>query len=184
MLSAAVILTLAWAIAGVNESLGTATYLTELLVEDVNPHLLPALVFLLAFAIAFATGTSWGVMAILIPLVVPLTAAALEVVSLPDVTAQAIFYAAIASTLTGAVWGDHCSPISDTTILSSIASGCEHISHVRTQLPYAMLVGAVSLMVGLLPAGFGLPWWGGLLAGIAVLWAVLRVFGSEIKAQF
>ena len=83
----------------------------------------------------------------------------------------------IASVLAGSVWGDHCSPISDTTILSSMASGCDHIQHVRTQLPYALLVGAVSLGAGSLPVAFGMPWWLGLAIGAALLFIVLRLAG-------
>ena len=83
----------------------------------------------------------------------------------------------------GAVWGDHCSPISDTTILSSMASGCDHIAHVRTQLPYALLVGVVAVGVGTIPTGFGFPWWISLLLGAAVLLAVLRFFGKPIAGH-
>jgi Na+/H+ antiporter NhaC len=90
-----------------------------------------------------------------------------------------IMYSAIACVLAGAVWGDHCSPISDTTVLSSVASGCDHIEHVRTQLPYALLVGAVAVAVGTIPGGFGLSPWISLLAGAAVLVGVLRFFGRN-----
>ncbi|MCH8082595.1 MAG: Na+/H+ antiporter NhaC family protein, partial [Myxococcales bacterium] len=77
------------------------------------------------------------------------------------------------------VWGDHCSPISDTTIMSSIASGCDHIAHVRTQMPYALLVGAVAIVSGTLPVGFGMPWWIALLIGPATLWIALRILGRR-----
>lgn len=182
MLGAAVILTLAWAIAGVNDALGTAHYLTELLGSGLNPHWLPAIIFLLAAAIAFATGTSWGVMAILVPLAIPLTWSAMENAGMTGSEDLIILHAAIASTLTGAVWGDHCSPISDTTILSSIASGCDHIRHVHTQLPYALTVGAVSLLAALIPAGFGLPWWGGIILAALLLWLLLRLVGKPAQA--
>jgi Na+/H+ antiporter NhaC len=81
--------------------------------------------------------------------------------------------------LAGAVWGDHCSPISDTTVLSSIASGCDHIEHVRTQLPYALLVGTVAITLGTIPAGYGMPPWISLLVGGALLLATLRFFGRK-----
>ena len=84
-----------------------------------------------------------------------------------------------AATFVGVVWGDHCSPISDTTVLSSVASGCDHIEHVRTQLPYALLVGVVGLLVGTIPAGFGVPPWLSVLVGIVVLGTLLRVFGRR-----
>ena len=101
---------------------------------------LPTIIFLIAAAISFATGSSWGTMAILYPLVLPLaySVATLEVSDL--------MYACVASVLSGAVFGDHCSPISDTTILSSLAAGCNHIEHVRTQIPYALTVAIVSVL--------------------------------------
>jgi len=88
-------------------------------------------------------------------------------------------YSSIACVLAGAVWGDHCSPISDTTVLSSIASGCDHIEHVRTQLPYALLVGVVAIGIGTIPAGYGVPPWISLIVGGALLLAVLRFFGRN-----
>lgn len=88
-------------------------------------------------------------------------------------------YSSIACVLAGAVWGDHCSPISDTTVLSSIASGCDHIEHVRTQLPYALLVGIVAIGIGTIPAGFGVPPWISLIVGGALLFSVLRFFGRK-----
>jgi Na+/H+ antiporter NhaC len=81
--------------------------------------------------------------------------------------------------LAGSVWGDHCSPISDTTILSSMSSGCDHVEHVRTQMPYALLVGGVSIVCGSLPVALGLPWWAGLLAGCVLLWLTLRLLGKH-----
>jgi Na+/H+ antiporter NhaC len=77
------------------------------------------------------------------------------------------------------VWGDHCSPISDTTILSSLASGCDHIEHVRTQLPYAITVGATSILTGSVLTALGSPWWVGILLGLAVLWTILRLYGKR-----
>jgi len=96
-----------------------------------------------------------------------------------DPSGMHILYSSIACVLAGAVWGDHCSPISDTTVLSSIASGCDHIEHVRTQMPYAMLVGAVAIGLGTIPGGYGMPPWISIVAGIAVLVTVLRFFGRN-----
>ena len=93
-----------------------------------------------------------------------------------------ILYSCIACVLTGAVWADHCSPISDTTVLSSLATGCDHMDHVRTQLPYAALGGAVAFLVGVLPAGFGLQWWLLLPAGAATLFVVHRFLGKPVPA--
>jgi Na+/H+ antiporter NhaC len=178
MMMGMVVLILAWALVTTTEALGTADYLVALLGDAIPASVLPTVVFVLAAVIAFSTGTSWGTMGILMPLVVPLTWAmigdgAAGSASLP------ILHSAIASVLAGAVWGDHCSPISDTTILSSMASGCDHVAHVRTQMPYALLVGGVAILAGTLPAGFGMPWWLGLVVGSAALWVALRSFGRH-----
>jgi Na+/H+ antiporter NhaC len=150
-----------------------------LLGDSVSASVLPTLVFLLAAATAFATGTSWGTMGILVPLVIPLTWSILGSDGSMDANALPIFYSSVSCVLAGAVWGDHCSPISDTTILSSMASGCDHVSHVRTQMPYALLVGAVAILAGTLPAGFGMPWWLGIAIGSATLWVLLRLLGRH-----
>ena len=149
--SALVILYLAWGLGTALETIGTAHALTNLLTDSVTTWSLPALTFLVAAAVSFATGSSFSTMAILIPLVVPLA------VSLAGGTAGPPVLATVGAVLAGACFGDHISPISDTTILSATASGVEVITHVRTQLPYALTVGAVSLCLGYLPAGFGVP---------------------------
>ena len=172
-----IILILAWALVTITETLGTADYLVALLGDAVPASLLPTLVFLLAAVTAFSTGTSWGTMGILMPLVVPLTWAILS--GDVDVASLPILYSSIAGVLAGAVWGDHCSPISDTTIMSSIASGCDHIEHVRTQMPYALSVAAVAILAGTLPTGFGMPWWLAMLIGPAALWVILRTLGRR-----
>jgi Na+/H+ antiporter NhaC len=118
-------------------------------------------------------------MGLLMPLIVPLTWAVMSVNGMTSAADMHLLYSAVACNLAGAVWGDHCSPISDTTILSSMASGCDHIEHVRTQMPYAMLVGVVGLFVGTIPSGFGVPAWISIIAGIVILVAVLRYFGRN-----
>jgi len=180
MLAPVLILVLAWSLASVTATLGAAEYLTAVIDGAVPLALMPALVFVVAAATAFATGTSWGVMGILIPLVVPLMARLLggEAGAIPPGD-MALFYAAIASILSGAVWGDHCSPISDTTVMSSIASGCDHVDHVRTQAPYALVVGAVAIAAGLIPAAVGLSPWAGLAIGAALLAALLALLGRD-----
>ncbi|MDT8438357.1 MAG: Na+/H+ antiporter NhaC family protein [Wenzhouxiangellaceae bacterium] len=170
MLMAIVILVLAWALSSINEALGTAEFLVSLLTGELHPGLLPALVFIAAALTAFGTGSSWGTMGILLPLMVPLAWALQDAAGVPPEAALPVLYATVASVMGGAVWGDHCSPISDTTILSSMASRCDHIEHVRTQLPYALLAGLCALLLGILPAGFGWPWWLCLgLSGAALL---------------
>jgi Na+/H+ antiporter NhaC len=91
-----------------------------------------------------------------------------------------IYLAVVASVLAGSIWGDHASPISDTTILSSMSASCDHLEHVRTQLPYALTVGAVALFVSLLPVGYGLPVWVGLTAGSAVVVGLPYFVGRDI----
>jgi Na+/H+ antiporter NhaC len=179
MMMGMVVLILAWALVTTTEALGTANYLVALLGDAIPAGLLPTVVFVLAAVTAFATGTSWGTMGILMPLVVPLTWAILSGDGGLDAASLPILYSTIASVLAGAAWGDHCSPISDTTIMSSIASGCDHIAHVRTQMPYALLVGAIAILSGTLPVGFGMPWWLSLLIGPAALWIALRILGRR-----
>ena len=181
MVYAMIILILAWSLSSVAEALGTANYLVSVLGDKLHPGVVPTLVFLLAAATAFATGSSWGTMGILMPLIIPLV---WIIVGASDglVASNApIIYSTIACVLAGAVWGDHCSPISDTTILSSMACGCDHIQHVRTQLPYAMLVGMVAILVGTLPVGFGMPWWLALIVSIGLLFGVLRMAGQRAE---
>jgi Na+/H+ antiporter NhaC len=181
MLLAMIILVLAWALAGVNTELHTADYLVSVLSGSLLPALLPAMIFALAAATAFATGSSWGVMGIVMPLAIPLTWGVLEAHGYTGASELHLLYSAVAAVLAGAVWGDHCSPISDTTILSSMASQCDHVDHVRTQLPYALLVGVVAVGLGTIPVGFGLPWWVGLGLGAVVLMLVLRLLGRPIE---
>ncbi|MEE8166215.1 MAG: Na+/H+ antiporter NhaC family protein, partial [Myxococcota bacterium] len=179
MMMGMIVLILAWALVTTTDALGTADFLVALLGDAVTASLLPTLIFVLAAVTAFATGTSWGTMGILMPLVVPLTWAIISGDGGVDPASLPILYSAISCVLAGAVWGDHCSPISDTTIMSSIASGCDHIAHVRTQMPYALLVAAVAIFTGTLPAGFGMPWWLGLVLGTAALWVILRLLGRR-----
>jgi Na+/H+ antiporter NhaC len=181
MLVAFVILILAWALSGVNDALGTADFLVSNLSGTLEPEWLPPIVFLLAAATAFATGTSWGTMGILMPLVIPLAWGVLEADGLHTAAEHYhIVYSTVAVVLAGAVWGDHCSPISDTTILSSLASGCDHIDHVRTQLPYALSVGAVALLLGTIPTAYHVPWWVCLPVATAVTIGLLFAFGERV----
>ncbi len=180
MLFAMIILVLAWGLSNITEVLHTADFLVSILGETLPPGVVPGIVFVLAAATAFATGSSWGTMAILMPLVVPLAWAVLAGNGMATPAHYHILYSSVSCVLAGSVWGDHCSPISDTTILSSMASGCDHIEHVRTQLPYALSVGVVALFVGTLPAGFGVPWWVLLPVGALLLSVLLRVFGRPV----
>jgi Na+/H+ antiporter NhaC len=178
MLFAMIILELAWALSAITTDLHTANFLVSALGESLHPGFVPTIVFILAAATAFATGSSWGTMGILMPLIVPLAWAVMDSSGMTAAHDYHILYSSISAILAGAVWGDHCSPISDTTILSSMASGCDHIDHVRTQLPYALLVGSVGVLGGTLPVGFGFPWWASLSLGAIMLIVVLRIFGK------
>jgi Na+/H+ antiporter NhaC len=175
MLTGIVLLVMAWAVADVANILQTAPYLITVLGDSLSPYTLPAVIFLLAACAAFATGSSWGVMAILMPLVIPLSWAVLQGHGIADAEHMHILYSCIACVLSGAVWADHCSPISDTTVLSSLATGCDLMDHVRTQLPYALLGGTVAVLIAVLPAGFGLPWFL-LLPGAAITLVVIHRF--------
>ena len=140
--------------------------------------LFPTIVFLLAAVLSFATGTSFGTMGILLPMVVTFSYALLGEGAPPS---HPILLAAVGGVLAGAVFGDHCSPISDTTILSSQSCGCNHVAHVITQLPYALLVGSVSVLLGTLPVAFGVSVWVLLpLQTVALLLAV-ACFGKKIE---
>jgi len=180
MLFACVILTLAWSLGAVTTDVHTAGYVVHLLTGSLDPRWLPVLIFLASAFISFATGTSWGTMAIMMPIVVPLAVALSTQEGLgPDATLT-ILLGAISGVLAGSVWGDHCSPISDTTVLSSMASSADHIDHVRTQLPYALSVGVVAMLVGDIPtAFFGVPPWLSMILGAAILAGILYGFGKR-----
>jgi Na+/H+ antiporter NhaC len=177
MLPALGLLVLAQALRKVTDGdhLRTADFLIDLL-SNVNLNLIPLSVFLVAALVAFATGTSWGTMGILIPVAVPLAATAVTRVH-GDPT---LILLATAAVLDGAVFGDHCSPISDTTVMSSIGSSCDHLSHVRTQIPYAFTAMGVAAVVGYLGYPFlGLKTAWVLIIGALVLTAVVFVFGRR-----
>jgi Na+/H+ antiporter NhaC len=182
MIPAFVILTLAWSIASVCSDLQTSGFMVAALSDHLAPGLLPALVFVLAALTAFATGTSWGTMGILIPLAVPTAYGVAQAAGLDAASAQGVLLGTVSSVLAGAIFGDHCSPISDTTVMSSMSSACDHVDHVRTQLPYALAVGVVAILVGYLPAGFGLSPWLCLAAGAALLAGLLHWLGRPAAA--
>jgi Na+/H+ antiporter NhaC len=132
----ALLMMLAFAISDVCNNLGTGSYVAHFSQGWLSPEFLPMVVFILSAFIAFSTGTSWGTFAIMMSIVVPM--AQLH---------EANLYLVIAATIGGGVFGDHCSPISDTTIISSMASASDHIDHVKTQLPYALFIGVISALL-------------------------------------
>ena len=140
----ALLMMLAFAISHVCNELGTGAYVAGITEGWLSPQLLPAVVFVLSSFIAFSTGTSWGTFAIMISIALPMA-------QIHD----ANLYLVIAATMGGGVFGDHCSPISDTSIISSMASASDHIDHVRTQLPYALVTGLATVLIYLI-LGFAL----------------------------
>jgi len=179
--SALVILVLSWALAEITKELNTASYLASIIGDGIYPAIFPAVVFILAGFISLGTGTSWGTMGILMPLVVPVSWSLVSTHNgLVEPADMHIIYSAISCVLAGAVWGDHCSPTSDTTILASMASQCNHIEHVRTQMPYALVVG-VTAILGTLATGFGLSWWLVFIISISLLWFGLNQLGQSSK---
>lgn len=183
MLLAIIILVLAWSLGEVTTAVGTASFLSSALSDRLPLELLPVAVFIIAAVISFATGTSWGTMAILLPLGIPLAVALGGGIDFEGGAHYTVLLGVISSVMAGSIFGDHCSPISDTTVLSSMASGCDHVDHVRTQLPYALLVAFVGMSVGDVPTAFGFPPWLSLILGGGLIWAVVRFVGKESDAM-
>ncbi|MBX2816729.1 MAG: Na+/H+ antiporter NhaC family protein [Saprospiraceae bacterium] len=184
MIPAFIILTLAWSLALTTEELHTADYLSSALEGNVNPFVLPVLTFVLSAFIAFSTGSSWSTMAILYPIVIPTTWIVCQGAGLESAISLEILLNVISVVLGASVLGDHCSPISDTTILSSLASDCNHIDHVRTQLPYALVVGVVSLTCCGLSTLLGGGWLISillLLVSLALLYGIVWKFGQVVE---
>ena len=181
MFNAVLILTMAWSIALVTKDMRTAEFVSQLLLKwSLSPAMVPVLTFLLAALIGFSTGTSWGTMAILYPLILPASWLLCQEQGLSVEATMPLFYNVVASVLAGSVMGDHCSPISDTTIMSSLASSCNHLQHVRTQMPYALTVGSVALVIGVLPTAHGLSSWVAFLIGFVALWVIVRLVGKKV----
>ncbi|MDX1638903.1 MAG: Na+/H+ antiporter NhaC family protein, partial [Balneolaceae bacterium] len=178
MFDGLLILVLAWALSAITVELNTADFLVSIFGDLLNPFWLPAIILLLSAVTAFATGSSWGTMGILMPLVVPLAWEIGNSSGLEFEVVHEIIYASVSSVLAGSVWGDHCSPISDTTILSSIATQCDHVEHVNTQLPYAMIVGTLSIMAMIGMLVFSIPWWIIYPLGVILIVAIIFNFGK------
>jgi len=155
MMPALIILCLAWSLAITTQELHTAEFITSALDGSVNPYMMPMIIFILSGLIAFSTGSSWSTMAILFPIAIPATWAISQSYGMDSETSIEILFNVISVILGAAVLGDHVSPISDTTILSSLASDCNHIDHVKTQIPYALTVGFISVISITLAAVWG-----------------------------
>ena len=186
MFTAEIILLLAWSISAVCGELETGDYLGHLVGGAIPAEWLPAVGFVLAGAVAFAVGSSWGTMGILLPILIPLAWNLIGegVTGVPETFAaasgSAVMLGTIGAVLAGAIWGDHCSPISDTTVLSSASAQCGHLDHVATQFPYAVAVGAIAVLLGYVPAGYGVPWWALLPVGIGATVLLVRFAGRRV----
>ena len=166
MVPAILILTLAWSLKAMTDSLGAAEYVAGLMEHAAGGlvRMLPAIIFLVGCFLSFATGTSWGTFGILIPIVVAVFAGKNETMMIISISAC----------MAGAVCGDHCSPISDTTIMASAGGQCNHVNHVSTQLPYAVTTAAVSFLTYIV-AGITQSAIISLIVGIALMLFVLFV---------
>ena len=173
MVPAILILTMAWSLKGMTDSLGAAEYVAALVESSAQGmmNFLPAIIFVVACLLAFATGTSWGTFGILIPIVVAVFNGVNETMMIISISAC----------MAGAVCGDHCSPISDTTIMASAGGQCNHINHVNTQLPYAVLAAGISFVTYIV-AGFTQSAWISLPVGIAIMALVLLFIKSRVSA--
>ena len=170
-----VILLLAWSLGGVINEVGTADYLVSVLKGTIPYWILPSLIFILGGLISFATGTAYGTMSILMPLAIPLAWA----VS-PD---MGFVITCTSGVLTGAIFGDHCSPISDTTILSSMGTSCNHIDHVQTQIYYAGFVAIIAIIFGYIPAGFGISWYISIPVATIMMFVGLKIIGEKVDFE-
>ena len=177
------ILITAWMLGSAIAQLGAATLLSDLLHGAIPPQFVPVVIFGLGALISFSTGTSWGTMGVLMPIAIPVIFSLSD--GMLDSEREQLVIAAIGAVFSGAVFGDHCSPFSDTTIVSSIASGVEPMDHVRTQFPFAFIAASVAAVFGFIPLGFGVPAWMCLLAGgtfiviLPTIWSVL----SRVKRR-
>lgn len=175
----AIILVLAWSIGTIVSDLGTADFLVSYVTESISSIFLPIIVFFISCLVAFATGTSWGTMAIVIPLAVPIAASYIT----GDPASSVLVLSTLSAVLSGSIFGDHCSPISDTTIMSSMASSSDHMDHVKTQIPYA-LTGAAFTVVGYLIIGLSQSIWSTILAllvGLVGIIVVVRLLGKPVE---
>ena len=179
MWMAVFILLMTWSMQDICQNLGTAEYLIDLLGDSMPVWTLPLFTFVVASMMSFATGTSWGAMGILIPIILPLSYS----MGTFDAGGGILFFLTAAAILDGAIFGDHCSPISDTTVLTSISTGCDHIAHVKTQLPYAVLTMALSGLFGYLAVAGNMPLWLFYVLFPLASVGILFVFGRRIPTE-
>lgn len=179
LLITCIILVLAWSLGSVTSSVGTADFLVKVVSDKLPGGLLPIIVFLISCVVAFATGTSWGTMAIVIPLALPLANSYIVAGTGPS----NLLVATLSAVLTGSIFGDHCSPISDTTIMSSMASASDHIDHVKTQIPYSLTAAGIAIIGYIIVGVFKLNPIVSLIVGVALLLGIVHFFGKSTAEE-
>jgi len=176
MLLACVILVLAWSLGGITGEMHLADYIVSVVGDSVSFTFLPVIIFIIGMLVSFATGTSWGTMTILTPIAIPLTY---------NITGDPLLSVAMAGVVfSGAIFGDHCSPISDTTVLASIFAGADHMDHVATQIPYALTVASVAALMFLLYGLFNLNPIILIVLGLALLAVLMYALSSYSSKKY
>ena len=176
LVSTMVVLVLAWTLAGVVDQLGTVYYVVDIISSGIPQFFVPTLIFLTCCTVSFAAG-SYGCMFMIMPITVPLVAAIGGIADNP--AADPFMLSCVAAVLSGAIFGDHCSPMTDCTILAALGAGCETMDHVRTQMPYALTVALTSILFGTLLTSFGVSPLIGLALGIVFMAIVIRFIGKK-----
>lgn len=178
MVIACMILVLAWSLGSVTGDVGTAEFLVGQISDAIPFAILPVIIFILSGLVSFATGTAWGTMAIVIPLAIPMAYAFIQSGGDPH-----MMTVTLGTVLSGAILGDHCSPISDTTIMSSMASGADHLDHVKTQMPYALTIAGVSIISYILAGFLSAHPIIILLIGAVIIVGIIKFFGKSVKNE-
>ena len=176
LMSTLLVLILAWTLAGITDQLGTVHYVVELISMGIPQFFVPTLIFLTCCVISFAAG-SYGCMFMIMPIAVPIVAAVGGIAENP--AADPFMLSCVAAVLSGAIFGDQCSPMTDCTILAALGAGCETMDHVRTQMPYALTVAVTSVIFGTVLTSFGVSPFLGLALGVAFMCIVIRVLGKK-----
>jgi len=174
-ISTSIILILAWSLGDVIKRMGTSQYLINDFKNTIPKSLFPFLIFVIGSFVSFSTGTSFGTMEIIIPIIIPLAHAIKPT--------EKFIIICLSSALSGAVFGDHCSPLSDSTIISSMGTSCNHMNHVNTQIVYALFIGFLSAVVCYLPAGLGIYWYFTIPISVIIMFLVLRFYGEKIESE-
>ena len=176
LVSTMVVLVLAWTLAGTVDQLGTVYYVVDIISSGIPQFFVPTLIFMTCCVVSFAAG-SYGCMFMIMPIAVPIVAAIGGITENP--AADPFMLSCVAAVLSGAIFGDHCSPMTDCTILAALGAGCQTMDHVRTQMPYAITVAITSVVFGTLLTSFGVSPFVGLFLGIIFMAVVIRILGKK-----